>query len=244
MAKRGPSDAWLIDSGYEVGSYCTDFTADVEALFEESQTLGDSWKEKLPVGMRQAQISGTAYYDDANDASDEALMTVTSNTERVVMFGMAGQTVGVRATGIEGAYVGKYNRKPVRNELHKATFELSLSGAVNEGIILQELEDKTADWNTEGADSVDNGASSAGGGVAYQAVTSMSGFTGFVGKIRHSSDDVTYADLTGGTFSNVTAAPSCLRLAPSVTVNRHLAYDGNVTGTGTIRVCVVFSRNA
>jgi hypothetical protein len=242
MAKRGPGDAWLVVAGYEPGLYCTEFESSTEALFEESTTLGDSFKEKLPIGVRQAELTLAGFYDDTNDASDEALMTVTSNTERIVLFGVCGQTVGAKATGFEGGYVAKYDRKPTRNGLHKFSGTVTLSGQVDEGIILQELEDKTADWNTEGADSQDNGASSAGGGVAYQAVTSMSGFTGFVGKVRHSSDDSTYADLV--TFSNVTAAPSALRGTSAATVNRHLAFDGNVTGTGTIRVCCIFKRNA
>ncbi len=83
-------------------------------------------------------------------------------------------------------------------------------------------------------------ANSTGGGAAYQQVTAFSGFTGFVGKIRDSADGVTYADLA--TFANVTSAPSAEAVVVSGTVDRYLAYDGNVTGSGSITVFGGFAR--
>lgn len=83
-------------------------------------------------------------------------------------------------------------------------------------------------------------ANSTGGGVAYQQVTAFSGFTGFVGKIRDSADGVTYADLA--TFANVTSAPSAEAVTVAGTVDRYLAYDGNVTGSGSITVFGGFAR--
>jgi hypothetical protein len=72
-------------------------------------------------------------------------------------------------------------------------------------------------------------ASSVNGGAGYQQVSAFSGFTGFVGKIRHSADDTTYADLV--TFTNVTSAPNAQRVTCAGTVNRYLCFDGDVTGS-------------
>lgn len=85
-------------------------------------------------------------------------------------------------------------------------------------------------------------SSSVNGGSAYQQVSALSGFTGYVGKIRHSADNVTYVDLA--TFANVTAAPAAERVvvAAGTTVNRYLVHTGTVTGTGSLTVLSAFAR--
>jgi hypothetical protein len=83
-------------------------------------------------------------------------------------------------------------------------------------------------------------ANSSGGGVGYQQVSAFSGFTGFVGKIRDSPDDITYADLL--TFVNVTSAPNGQRVTVAGVVDRHLSYTGDVTGSGSITPFAGFSR--
>lgn len=77
-------------------------------------------------------------------------------------------------------------------------------------------------------------ANSSGGAVGYQHVSALSGFSGFIGKVRDSPDDTTYADLI--TFTDVTTAPDGERLTVSGTVDRYLCFDGNVTGAGSITV--------
>jgi hypothetical protein len=84
-------------------------------------------------------------------------------------------------------------------------------------------------------------ANSLNGGAGYQQVTDFSGLTGFVGKVKHSSDDSVYADLVS--FSNVTAAPAAERKTVSGTVHRYLAFDGDVTGTGSISAWAGFARS-
>jgi hypothetical protein len=83
-------------------------------------------------------------------------------------------------------------------------------------------------------------ANSTGGGIGFQQVTAFSGFTGYVGKVRDSADDVTYADLV--TFANVTSAPAAEAVTVSGTVDRYLAADGNVTGSGSVTVFIGFAR--
>jgi hypothetical protein len=79
------------------------------------------------------------------------------------------------------------------------------------------------------------------GGVGYLQVSAASGFTNFVGKIRDSPDDVTYADLI--TFTDNVSAPFAERLTVAGTVDRYTAFDGNVTGAGSITVFCGFSRS-
>jgi len=84
-------------------------------------------------------------------------------------------------------------------------------------------------------------ANTVGGGAGYLEVSALAGLTGFVGKIRSSPDDITYADLI--TFANVTAAPAAERIAVAGTVDRYLSFNGDVTGTGSITLFAGFGRN-
>lgn len=250
MAKYGsPSAKILLVGGYDLRGVTTEITPiSKDALTEESTVVGDDWKGNLATGLRTAAFGQNGFYDDAAASINESLLGTSfpgpsganMGTERVGCVGIAGNIAGQSFIGFAGTFGGKYTRVTSRGALHKANVEYSVSGAIDEGVILQKLEQKSADWNTEGAESVDNGASSANGGAGYQQVTEMTGLTGHIGKIRHSADDVTYADLI--TFANVTTEPAAERIAVAGTVNRHLAFDGNVTGTGTITVFGGFAR--
>jgi len=83
-------------------------------------------------------------------------------------------------------------------------------------------------------------ANTADGGVGYQQNTEGSGFTNFVGTIQDSPDDITYATLVA--FTDSVSDPVAERVTVSGTVDRYLAYDGNVTGSGTIGVFAGFCR--
>ena len=81
---------------------------------------------------------------------------------------------------------------------------------------------------------------SSNGGVGYLEVSAAAGFTNFVGKIRDSADDSTYADLI--TFADNVVAPFAERATVAGTVDRYLSFDGNVTGTGSITLFAGFAR--
>lgn len=83
------------------------------------------------------------------------------------------------------------------------------------------------------------------GAVGYQQVLpDLTGFTNYVGKLRDSADDTTYADLI--TFDDVTdvtnAALRAQRKAAVGTVDRYVCHDGNVTGSGSLNVFSGVSR--
>jgi hypothetical protein len=83
-------------------------------------------------------------------------------------------------------------------------------------------------------------SSTVNGASGYQQVTSFSGFTGYVGKLRHSADNVTYVDLT--VFSNVTTGQKAERITAAGTVNRYVTYTGTVTGAGSLTVFSMVAR--
>lgn len=84
-------------------------------------------------------------------------------------------------------------------------------------------------------------ANSANGGVSFLQVFEFDGLDDVVVKVRDSADDITYADLV--THATVTTAPVVERKTVAGTIDRYLAVDGDVTGTGSVRLWVGFARN-
>lgn len=241
MAKHGSADVgFVLVGGHSLlGSKIQGLTESVESKLADTAGLGDSWPESTPVGFSDATIAQDgAFFDDDTGNAHEALKTAQA-TSRVMCVAFAGNTAGQAFVGYAGSYSHKYAVLAKVKDLTKADVEYTVSGQRDEGVILQPLATQTADWNTEST-SYDSGASSSDGGIAFQQVTALSGFTGYVGKVRDSADDITFADLA--TFANVTAAPSAEAVTVSGTVDRYLAVDGNVTGTGSITAFIGFAR--
>jgi hypothetical protein len=244
MAKYGSASAFLLVDGYELTGVATSLSEATEAVLEETHALGDSWNESQAIGTRKAELSQEGFYDDASDSVNAAL-NEQQMVSRLVNYGVSGQAAGAACAGLQGAFASTYSRVVSREGLHKANATYTVNGQKDTGVILQPLMTKTADWNTEGAESVDNGASTANGGVGYLQVTSLSldGHANLTVKVRHSADDTTYADLL--TFPVVTSSPAAVRQAVAGTVNRHLAMSGDFTGVGgspSAKVFVAFAR--
>lgn len=232
MAKWGSDDGFVLIDGYDLAGVSTDLEDSVEAMTEDEMGIGDSWPEPAYVGLKQWGLTQNGFYDDAANSMNAALVSSTG-AARVSCWGREGNTVGKKFTGAAGATQVDYRRVISRGALHKGNASYQGSGQVDEGVILHELSAETADGDTEGADSVDNGASSANGGAGYLQVTALSlgGHTNLTAKVRHSADDITYADLI--TFTAVTAAPAAERKTVAGTVNRYLATSWDFTGAGS-----------
>ena len=243
MSKFGSSSlAVMLVAGYSLlGAKLKGLATEIESAMEETTGLGDAWPEFTPVGLQMARLSQDEAFYDTETGNMHEVFRASQSTSRVVCYAFEGDTIGQPFVGHLGAFGVKYGVLAKLGNLTKAKVEYLCSGQRDEGVILQSTATKTADWDTEGADSVDSGASSADGGVGYLHVTAFSGFTGFIGTFQDSTDDITYATLVACT--NVTSGPTAERVTVSGTVDRYLSFDGNVTGSGSITVWAGFARN-
>jgi hypothetical protein len=229
----GQSVLFLVDGYSLIANKLKGLRYKHEALQERSEGLGDSAEESTPTGMTKVELAQEGGFFDTTANRVHAMM-VRSNavpthpqvTPRVVCLGFAGQVVGNAFVGLQGAFTTVYEVLAQLGQLTKANVMYVVSGVLNNGIILQELETKTDDWDTSQAgEYVDNLASSANGGVGYLQVTDFAGPNGLVVTIRHSDSPTTgYSDLI--TFSTVTGAQTAQRVEVSGTVKRYTCVKG------------------
>src|SRR4029453_7218160 len=232
MPKAGSAQFALLtlDGTNLLGAKVHDFSWKPEALQQETTGLGDGWIDQTPTGIRRATVKQAgAYFDtqlagmhDALKAMPLAYRTLTWSPDGVLL---------VRATG---TLTTVYEVLATLGGLTKAnvTYEIYVS-LDDQGAVTQPPNDHTTSWT---GPTIDGGAESLNGGSAVQAVPLAldAGITGFVGKLQHSTDGVSFTDLT--TFANVTTAPNSQTKPLAGVIHRYVQFVGTLTGTGTIRV--------
>ncbi len=316
MAGKLGSASWavfLVDGFDVLASKLQGLSYKASSMTERSDGMGDTWQKNSPTGVSKAEITQTgAFFDDTLNSIHDAFKAST-DVLRIVVWAIAGNTIGKTFGGMQGSYGSTYSAVGKVGSLTKADVTYTVSGQVDDGVILQNQTARTANYNTKTDGSpVDftldtsqrvipitsnsianptvvttpvphglttgqviliagvatssptiNGqqtvtvtgtttftvpvnvtiagtggtfvlASTVNGAAGYQAVSAYSGFTGMIGKIRHSADDITYIDLI--TFADLAAVytPTGQRVTAAGTVNRYTCASGTVTGAGSV----------
>ena len=239
MAKYGPSSvSFFLVGGNSLAGTTSTMTYKKIGGAEATDTLGDAWAEATPTGRLSAELSQTGWFAAA---ANSTVSTFVGNeqTSQVVCVAPSGGTAGANVTLFEGGFGAEVERLIEKEGLHKLNCSYNVSGAVEEGKVVEALAAQTATGNSA---SLDNSASSASGGSAYLQVTAKSGTSPTMAvKVQHSADDATFVDLiTFTTASDITAE----RKTVSGTVNRYLRVNRTVGGSSTpsMTYVVMFAR--
>jgi hypothetical protein len=234
MANYGPSSAFLLVGGKDISADTFGIEENVEQLVEERRGLGESSDKHTPVGVGKVELQTTPGLYDDRATGQLAALQAQGQTRQIVDYGVAGSAAGADVAMVDGTYAMTWKRMGKKDGLTMATANHRLTGSYLRGKVLHGLTSETAaSGDTQGATSVDNLASSANGATADIQVPALAlgGYTDVTVKVRHSSDDSTYADLI--TFTNVSAAGASQRSTIGGTVNRHLAMSWLFNGAGS-----------
>lgn len=227
--KYSGADVWIMLDGYELTGYALEFTPPApEARFEDSHTFGDSWREQLPVSMVEWAASVSGFFDDESAGLLEAIGTrpgdsgvmggyTGQSAGRVLAWGVAGTTPGVPAGG---GTVRQTTWTPTaaRGALTKGAAQFTGEGRLAGNSVL--LRKGTITGTSGDGTGVDNGALTSNGGVATFMVTVTAG--NVVQKVKHSTDNSTYADLATATSVGTGTDPAGQQVTVAGTVNRWL----------------------
>lgn len=171
------------------------------------------------LGAGQASISG--FFDGTTGGLDTILRTtldVDPGTTALPILSLApnGFAIGNLVEMLQVAQ-GDYNVDTGEEKTVDVDASFDADDQVDLGVSLHDLtlENGAAPVNYTGVDEVS--VSTANGWVAHLHVTAATGLTTITFKLQDSADNVTFADLTGGTFTAVTTAPNKQRLAGATT---------------------------
>lgn len=235
MANFGPSSGFLIVGARDISGDTFKLVESVEQKLVQSNALGDAWEAHKPVGVANVKLEASGgFYDDRVAGINEALQAQGA-VQQLASWGLGGRAIGSEAKQISGLFAAVWKRIISRDDLTKANADYTVSGALLSGRVLHALNvaETSASGNTQGANAVDNGASSAFGLTAdlHSLALTLGGYTSVTIKVRHSTDNSTYADLL--TFTNVTSPQTTERQVFIGTVNRYLAISWLFNGAGS-----------
>lgn len=180
-------------------------------------------------GLRSGQIEMTTFFNHvAVTGGLHEKLSALPRTDVILTY-CRGTTLGDPAASLVGKQV---NYDPTRGDDGMLTFAVS---AQSNGFGIEWGRQLTAGVRTDTAATngtgIDTTASASFGGQAYLQVFSFTGTDATV-KIQDSADNVSFADVAGFSFTQVTAAPTSERIAlgNTATLRRYLRAATVTTG--------------
>lgn len=233
MAKYAGSDVGiLLIDGYDLRPYAQELAEDgISAVLEDTSVFGDTWEAKDYTGIKLGGgFNLKGFLDGAALASIAALIT-NEGVSRVCAYGVEGNTLGKRVVCMGAALEQGSGRMVPLKAFQKISAKFAASGIVDTEALVHTPLGALSGASGDGT-AVDNAASSANGGRGYFFVKALTlgGYTNLALKVRHSADDITYADKATATV--VTAAPTGELVTVTGTVNRYTRSNWAYNGAG------------
>lgn len=232
MAKRNPADvSWFLVGGRQIGGELTAFEDRVEAMVEQSETLGDTWTEQSYVGVRTAELSLDGFYNDAQGSIHDAL-NASADLAPPICYTLENSTYGAGFVGWAAGAKQNYERLFSIGELHKVRSVYQTQGPVDYGKQLWFYKSASATGVSTAA-AIDNGVSTTGaaGYLQYNATNGEANI-----RIIHSSDGISWATLLTFTKTSSGVATGTFgaeRVVTTAAVERYTAIDfSTATATG------------
>jgi hypothetical protein len=233
MARYGSDKvSFFLIAGLDVVGTLTEFEDRREARTEECHTLGDGWVEYATVGVKEAEITQTGFYDDVAGSVNDALSSGpgASNT---LAYSLEGTATGAEFVAYgEGVQVN-YQRLAERDALTKAkaTYRLGPGGRAEHGLIMHTYKPYVDDYEAY-VGVLDMGAA-ATGAAAYFAYKCTAGEVN--AKIMHSASagNTSYTALLEFTKTTSGGAHGAERKSTTGTVKRYVcAQISTASATG------------
>jgi hypothetical protein len=238
--RHGKSVKVFVDE-FDFSSYFNDVSAATTVETAETSTFGSSAKEYI-TGLVDGTVSLSGMFEGTADTgTDDYFASVLGGTtKQKVIVATEGHANGNRAVMLESDNTS-YEVSGAIADVVQASAEFQSSEGVEHGVILSSGSAVTATGNGTG---VDNGASSANGGVAFLSVPTNTRNGNITVKVQQSADNSTFTDLV--TFTVVTSTQKTserVEVAAGTSVARYLRVNYTVAGsTGTATPIVAFSR--
>lgn len=235
---HGKSSMVLFD-GVNLSGFLNQMSSSNSIETADTTTFGNDSKTYI-VGLKDGQMSLSGMFDGALLASDATMSSAIGNAANNVVTFAPSPVYGAVAFSAEAIETSYEVSSPV-TDVVSASAQVQADGGIDRGLLLAAL---SAVTTTSTGTSIDNTASTSGGGVAYLHVTANSRTAGSVFKVQHSSDNTTFADLI--TFATVaTTLTQAEKIEVTGTVNRYVRASFAPGGsTGSITYSLAFARRS
>lgn len=229
-------------NGYNIAGAITGFTFNADGDEIDATTVASTGAfREFVQGFKSGTLQATGIFDSDTTNNDEIHDILhpayTSGDEQNITASMGTIAVGDPAIMMNGAQL--------TYQLPFDVGALIFSNATwraNSGIRFGKWLMNSAQLaGTNNGTSVNNGASSANGGV-FTVHLANDTATDVDVKLQHSTDDSTWSDVTGGVIANLSDPNASGSVAVSGTIEQYIRAVATVTGGDTTLVSAAFAR--
>lgn len=220
--------------------FAQEFSMSGEYAIDDASGICDTENVNTMGKQAVATLSANGRYEDGDgEIAVTARARLASTDNEPVAIAPLGIGHGLPLVGQSGLTTSVEVESPA-----DGLTTIAIEGASDVGL---DLGHQLGDWDTaftvDGQTAVhDGGAASAEGGAAYLFVTDLTGITAVDVEIEDSTDGST-GWATIGTFAQVTATDTGLRIELPDDIKQHVRANIDVTGDGSVKVLVGYSRN-
>lgn len=232
MSKVHGKNTVVYVGGYDLTRYFSQADGEQSVDEVEATTFGATGKEYV-LGHQDGSLSLQGYADDDPTVLHDHLQDILGTAANTpVTVGWAGGAVADWAAVIDAKEKDYKTSSPIGGAV-SISVEIRADGGIAGYAKVQHA--KTAETATANGTGVDWGAGSttSTGFDANLHVTAISGGITFEPKIQDSADNVTFADVTGGAFTAVTAV-GAENIGGTASVRRYTRVAWTITGTGSV----------
>lgn len=206
----------------------------------ETTTFGASFRARGVVGLKDSTLSMSGFFDSVAGRSDERFRTYLAQAGAPLFaIAPAGFAIG-NLVDMFQAVQGEYNIGSQVGDVVPVDGSFMGHDVVDLGVSLHDLTAETGTVNSASVDWTD--VTTTSGWVAQLHVSAITG-SGCTIKVQDSADNSSFADISGATFSNVTAVTKeRLEGAATATVRRYTRSIISVMAASSITYVVAFAR--
>lgn len=223
MAAVHGSGSKVYAPGFDFGDFLRQTKVGREKDVYDSTVFNSDGNKEFTAGLRDGTLTAEGLWVGAPSVTtdiDPAMNTIDDGVARPWLYLPYGDTLGNRGNLLTGIITKWEPESPV-DDINKCALEVqsSESGAGVENVKVHRALASAAIATDSAGTAVDNGASSANGGVGFLLVTDNATPGTATVKIQHSTDNSVWVDLIS--FTAVNTANQAQRVAVSGTVNRY-----------------------
>lgn len=222
-------------NGYDLTGFYRKQESELTREVAESTVFNLDSKTYVP-GVRDASLSLEGLFDGAVDGIEQVLLAALSADPTIVVTCPQGDAQANVAHGFS-ALETKYAIDSSKDDIVSLANELQSSSGRDRLLVHHALSTEVATGN---GTSIDHGAQTTNGGVAYLHVPDIAGITNLAVTIEDSADNSAFATIL--TFAGVTADRTAQRVAITGTVRRYTRARWVFTGAGSAQFWAGFGR--
>lgn len=229
----------ILCNQYDVTAYFNSLSVGQEGETAEVQTFGDTWKRRIP-GLKDGSFAADGIFDGAAGAIDAILSPLLNVADSLFSAAWAGfGTIGNRAVLLKGILT-KYDTTGDTGSAVSTSMEVTPNDGVHRGWVLRDLATRTSTSAGATANSIDTTTTSSTGYVANAHTTAGTGTQDI--KLVDSSDNSSFADVTGATFTQQTGATSQQIRSNTQTVRRYVAATLTLASSPSFTTAITFAK--